>query len=510
VNPLIQRYDHKSIYGLGHWHSLLILLLALSAGLVLSQLPLMTAVFVFAGVTFLMLSVIQPLVPLSAAIIAGPFGAYENIFFGDSVIESGQIIFFVALASWLGHRMIIHQGRLTRPPLFYPLLIFILVTAFSLLAAGSFDSGIKEVAKWVEIWLVMIMVIDQASNLKSETTQKQNSFSAWKSLVQERWFLIMLLVAGAIQALIGIWQFAFQESGPDHFLILDRFYRAYGTFMQPNPFGGFMSISAFLAIGSIIGVALFVANKVKSKAKVAAEDWYWILFLIGLGGLVVVALIMSWSRGAWLGFGAGMAVTLLFLPKRRWVGVSLLISAIFVLLIATQLDLLPTSISSRISGLNEDLQFGDVRGVNFEEENYAVIERLAHWQSALEMAKDNIWLGVGFGNYESAYPEYQLLNWPFALGHAHNYYLNVLAETGIIGLLTYLVFWVLVFIQLLRILRSSQWPHRGLALGLLAAWTALSVHHLVDKLYVNNMFIFMGVMLGLQQILAMKDDNSVR
>jgi O-antigen ligase len=126
------------------------------------------------------------------------------------------------------------------------------------------------------------------------------------------------------------------------------------------------------------------------------------------------------------------------------------------------------------------------------------------------MAKDNIWLGVGFGNYESAYPEYQLLNWPFALGHAHNYYLNVLAETGIIGLLTYLVFWGVVFIQLLRILKSSQWPHRGLALGLLAAWTALSVHHLVDKLYVNNMFLYMGVMVGLQQILAMKNDNSVR
>ena len=510
MNSIIRRYDHKSIYGLGRWHSLLILLLILSAGLALSQLPLMTAVFVFAGVTFLLLSVIQPLVPLSAAIIAGPFGAYENIFFGDSVIESGQVIFFVALASWLGHRMIIRQGRVPRPPLFYPLLIFILVTAFSLLAAGSFDSGIKEVAKWVEIWLVMIMVIDQAGNLISESTQKQSSISAWKSMVQERWILLILLVAGAVQALIGIWQFAFQEGGPDHFLILDQFYRAYGTFMQPNPFGGFMSISACLAIGSIIGVLLFAANKVKSKAKVAAEDWYWLLILIGLGGLAFVALIMSWSRGAWLGFGAGMAITLLFLPRRRWVGLSLLIAAIVVLLIATQVDLLPRSISSRISSLSEDFQIGDVRGVEFEEENYAVIERLAHWQSALEMAKDNIWLGVGFGNYASAYPEYQLLNWPFPLGHAHNYYLNMLAETGIIGLLTYLVFWIVVFIQLLRILKISQWPHRGLALGLIAAWTALSIHHLVDKLYVNNMFLYMGVMVGLQQILTMKNDNPVR
>jgi hypothetical protein len=51
-----------------------------------------------------------------------------------------------------------------------------------------------------------------------------------------------------------------------------------------------------------------------------------------------------------------------------------------------------------------------------------------------------------------------------------------------------------------------DWHKRGLALGLLAAWTALSVHHLFDKLYVNNLYIFFGAMLGLQQVLAMTDD----
>jgi len=44
------------------------------------------------------------------------------------------------------------------------------------------------------------------------------------------------------------------------------------------------------------------------------------------------------------------------------------------------------------------------------------------------------------------------------------------------------------------------------ALGLLAAWTAISVHHVVDKLYVNNMFIYFGVMLGLQQVLDKQND----
>ena len=38
---------------------------------------------------------------------------------------------------------------------------------------------------------------------------------------------------------------------------------------------------------------------------------------------------------------------------------------------------------------------------------------------------------------------------------------------------------------------------RGLTLGLLGTWTHLAIHSFVDKLYVNNLFLHIGVMLGL-------------
>ncbi len=69
---------------------------------------------------------------------------------------------------------------------------------------------------------------------------------------------------------------------------------------------------------------------------------------------------------------------------------------------------------------------------------FSVIERLTHWQAAVRMAETQPWLGVGFGNYAAAYPDFRLLLWENALGHAHNYYLNVAAEIGAIGLLAYL------------------------------------------------------------------------
>ncbi|VAW43528.1 hypothetical protein MNBD_CHLOROFLEXI01-197, partial [hydrothermal vent metagenome] len=79
--------------------------------------------------------------------------------------------------------------------------------------------------------------------------------------------------------------------------------------------------------------------------------------------------------------------------------------------------------------------------------------------------------------------------------------------TGIIGLLAYLLLWTAVFWQTIRLIRQSDGWQRGVLVGLLAVWTTLMVHHLVDKLYVNNIYIHLGALFGLLQLL---DDRYVR
>lgn len=116
------------------------------------------------------------------------------------------------------------------------------------------------------------------------------------------------------------------------------------------------------------------------------------------------------------------------------------------------------------------------------------------------MANDHPLVGVGFGGYEAAYPAYALMNWSMALGHAHNYYLNVLAETGIVGLAAYVGMWLAYLMLTLRALRLAD-PERGIALGLLGVWVHLAVHSLFDKLFVNNLFLHIGAMLGLITVL---------
>jgi O-antigen ligase len=446
------------------------------------------------------------MVGLAVALVAGPLGAYENIVLGNLLLESGQLLFFVAVIGWLvrgvhDRRIFIHRTAVN-----VPLFIFILAASLTLLDAVSLAFGIKELIKWLELAIAMLMVVDLAlvRSKAPDSIQAHNSFVPDRRMTRAT--LAILLLAGASQAMIGIWQFGIRGDGPDHFIILDRFYRAFGTFMQPNPFGGFMGVSASLAVGTLAGLVMSILAKKRRLSGEPLSEWIWFGF-VGICALLSgIAIIASWSRGAWLGFAAAMAVLVFFLPKRRWIGALLIVLVALLFFGSLQVDIIPSSLIGRLSSVGDDLQLGDVRGEHVTIENYAVVERLAHWQAGLDMARENLITGVGFGNYERAYEEFALQNWPIALGHAHNYYINLLAEVGVVGTIAYLFLWVVIFLQTLRILRRSDWPQRGIALGLLAAWTAISIHHVVDKLYVNNMFIYFGVMLGLQQVLDKRND----
>ena len=119
------------------------------------------------------------------------------------------------------------------------------------------------------------------------------------------------------------------------------------------------------------------------------------------------------------------------------------------------------------------------------------------------MWRDHPWLGVGFGNYEAAYADYALPKWPVALGHAHNYYLNVASETGLIGLTAYLALWGVALWQTGQAVCQAKNPYaKALALGALGMLVHVSVHNIVDNLWVHNMYVHVAIVLGLAQIPA--------
>ncbi len=505
------------------WQRPGLVLAAAATGLLITFLPLQIAAALLILPALLIVVYLRPLLGLGLALLAGPFGALESVILGPSPLDSGQLLLLLTLAIWLLKGL--GRGRVTLPytPLNLPMLLFLAVATLASLNAPSPEFALRELLKWVEILLVIWLVVAefQVSSSRFQVSSSRFQVDTHHAPRTVPYALLALILLPAlVQAAIGIWQFGLRGDGPEHFMILGRFYRAYGTFEQPNPFGGYMALNASVAVGGLVGLIIHgwqTSGRVSEWASKQINQLetrnskliriiqtltpFWFSFMALTAAATGLALVMSWSRGAWLGFAAALGVFVLFLPRKRWQGVLLVGLGAAALWFGLQFDLLPASLADRLTSWQEDFQLGDVRGVDINDANYAVLERLAHWQTALDMARDHLWLGVGFGNYEPAYPAYDLINWPYPLGHAHNYYLNLLAETGVIGLITYLILWGSVFWQTIDLLKSSDWRWRGIALGLLAAWTALAVHHLLDKLYVNNVYVHLGALLGLLVIL---------
>jgi O-antigen ligase len=312
---------------------------------------------------------------------------------------------------------------------------------------------------------------------------------------------LSLLFAGGANACVGIYEF-FGGSGADHLIVNNRFFRAFGTFGQPNPFGAFMGMLIPVAASLFLGTLIQIWQHRKHTKHLQAQQISQLVFYAIILLLMSVAIIASWSRGAWLGFLVSLSVVGLFFPQRLWQSIALFLSGVSLVTIMWFSGLVPTSISARLSSITEDaFALNDVRGVDITSANYAIVERLAHWQAALRMADENPILGVGAGNYEVAYQNYRLINWVEPLGHAHNFYLNVLAETGIIGLITYLFFWLVTLFFTWQARKQPNIMKRSLAIGLLGSWAYIAVHSLTDNLYVNNMFMHFGVLLGLLAVI---------
>lgn len=465
-------------------HNALLAALALALGLAAVLMPPALALALLAGAALLVCALIEPMAGLIVTLAVAPLKTLiETEASGLALpVDVGQLALGATLLAWFVHKVAAREPiRFPRSPIYPPLLLFIGCAALSLVGALSLGFGLRELLKWIEVALLVALTVDMVGFDRARL----------------HWAVLAVLVGGAVQALIGLYEF-FGGSGADHLAILGGArYRAFGSFGQPNPFAGFMGLCVALGAGALWGaLAAWWAAFRRGAAGVRQAAP-----VVGYGlltALPAAALLASWSRGAWMGAGAAVVVMALCLPRRLWQGALLIAVVAALALLLWAGGRLPGAVVERLTDFTDlAAALRDVRGVDIDNANYAEIERLAHWQAAVAMADDHPWLGVGFGNYEPAYPAYRLMNWSDALGHAHNYYLNLLAETGWIGLIAYLLLWLAAALMTLRALRRTAGFQRGVALGLLGAWTHLAVHSLLDKLYVNNLFLHIGVMLGI-------------
>lgn len=318
--------------------------------------------------------------------------------------------------------------------------------------------------------------------------------------------------AGAVEAGVGA-ALGVLGIGPESFAVAGSFSRAYGTFGRPNTFAGYLEITLFitgwLAVEETrravpLARAYRAARRLGYHAS-AAERWALLRalalagFLAGSTLVMLGGVLVSYSRGAWLGVAAGATVTLVLATRRWWlVGLACMpIVALLVVLAAGQLA--PAALTERLDSIVDQFRPIDAASVTITDDNFAVAERVAHWQAGWHMFEDHPLTGVGAGNFNVRYPDYFVREeFRFSQGHAHNYYIHLLAETGIVGLFLYLVLIASVILLAARVaLAAPAGVSRAIALGVLGTMVAATVHNGFENLHVLNLGVQLAAGWGL-------------
>jgi O-antigen ligase len=490
---------------LPHLHQAALILATGGVGLLLAWLPLEIAALLLAAITFFVLVLVKPILALYILIPAIPFSSLLAI--SISSFRTGLMEMILILGIGAALLKLMTTQSLTGQPIklktgsfLGPLLIFLAGVTLSWVNTFSLSGSLIETAKWVEVLLLYLFMINFLPQR------------------QVKWIVVVILLTAIIQALLGLYQFLYKV-GPEGFLLFEgRFLRAYGTFAQPNPYGGYLGLSLPLALAltlwgfeqrgaSPAGAGRpsphFLGRNLYTLSKVA-------LFSLPLG-LLLGGLFASQSRGAWLGF-AGAALLILMIHSKK-TALLLTLSAVAFAFLAllgsfnlagSQAGSIGQAYSVVIQRLEDALitltTTEDVANTPVTDANFATIERLAHWQAARAMWRDNFWLGVGFGNYAAVYPAYAVGRWLDPLGHAHNYLLNLGAETGLVGIISYLIFWILTFGVLWKMIRYNQGFYRAIVVGGLGIIVHLHLHNMVDNLYVQGMYLHLAIVLGLMSV----------
>jgi O-antigen ligase len=179
--------------------------------------------------------------------------------------------------------------------------------------------------------------------------------------------------------------------------------------------------------------------------------------------LAAVVAMLSGSRATFVFLAVVGADLFLRLPggRRKWllVGALALIGAMVVAMSPVLLQRFES--------------FGELRHPSFASINHILSWRLWIWDTALNMVADRPFSGVGAGAFQAAYDHYSSYPGDIFRGsdvrayHAHQLYVGIAAETGLIGLLAFCTLAVLTLLWYWRAtpdLRRRAWPF---AVGLL-------------------------------------------
>lgn len=293
------------------------------------------------------------------------------------------------------------------------------------------------------------------------------SIILYNVLTNEKGLYLMLdlmAVAGFFVACCGISQYLLGHVGSMNWIDTTMFgeaTRVYATLQNPNV------LAEYLVLIIPVTVALFFKadnNKMRLAYAIAAAA-------------MCVCMVLTLSRGGWLGLLVAAAMFLVIMDKRFvLLGIVGLIALYFVL---------PESVIARFTSIGD---MGDT----------STAYRVYIWIGTIHMLSD-YWLGgVGFGMpaFLKVYPAYAYH--AVSAPHAHNLFLQVMCDSGIVGFGVYAIIVFLFYkTTCIAITKTTDKKLKYVLIGCVSAVTGFMVQSLTDYTFYNYrvMLFFWAVLI---------------
>ena len=364
------------------------------------------------------------------------FGAVEpwSIF----VVETGAVLLTLL---WLAKQWLDGEIDILWNPLFLPMAAFAVLIAIQLVfrvSAYRHDT-ISGAMLYCAYGMLCFLV--------TQTLQRGS---------QARRMALILAVYGVALASLAL----LQGLSPNGKLLWMRTPRLggwiYGPYVNHNHYAGLMELLA------PIPLIICLSRMAHEKVRLAA----------GIGAAIMVGTIfLSGSRGGMIAIFVELIVlAVVFFRQKRSVRIALSVGAFAVVLISLLVWLGGKELTVRVTSISKETRTEISGGM-----------RLSIDRDSIRMFREKPVIGWGLGTFPVVYPQFRSFYTNFFVNEAHNDYLQLLAEMGVLGFATMIWFQVIVFLRVRR--KIGNWTSNVSAATTLAcalSATGLLVHSLVD------------------------------
>lgn len=271
----------------------------------------------------------------------------------------------------------------------------------------------------------------------------------------------LLVLAGAVVSLYGLYQFIFRtgyqsDAWVDSNMFAGISFRVVSTFSNPNMLGQYLVL--MIPLGGACLINDFKTPKLR---------WLWLVCC----GLMCMCMVLTFSRGGWLALlVAALAFLVLINPRLLILAPFALVALYFVL---------PDTIIQRFTSI------GDLS-------DHSTSYRVSIWLGSLRMLADYWLCGVGPGPdaFNTVYPVYSYDE--IVTPHSHNLLLQITSDAGICALVLFCVILWVYFRRLAAAIHTTACrTGKLLQIAFLSGTAGFMVQAMTDYSFYNYRVMFL-------------------